>query len=118
MDVFIFTAVTRQNRLVLAPDVPYGFEDPDFCPYAKTMGWGDYAPSGTDPVIVVTKEEIDVHPCVIFAEDHASGRKKHQFVMPDRAAAHLGISLEEAESHVWDGQTGYPVDPVQAEEGE
>lgn len=104
MDVFIFNAKTNQNRLVFAPGVPYGFEDPDACPFFKACGWGDFAEAGTDPVITITAEELDIDPCIMWADDNAeAGRVKGKFVMPERAAAHRGTTLEEAQAWKWDG---------------
>lgn len=104
MDVFIFNAKTNQNKLVLAPGVPYGFEDPDACPFFKACGWGDYAPEGTEPVIVITTAEIDIDPCIMWSDDDpATGRVKGKFVMPERAAAHRGTTVEEAQAWKWDG---------------
>lgn len=98
MDVFIFNQRIKHGRLDFHPSVVYGFEDPDAVPYFSACGWGDA--SDAEPNVVITFDELDVDPCTIWAD----GANKHKFVMPERAAAARGISLEDAQAYIWNGE--------------
>lgn len=95
MDAFSFNQRIKVGKLDLHPGVIYGFEDPDAVPYFRACGWGDDV-TGETPDVVVGIDEIDIDPVAV----HGSGPDKGKYVMPDRAAAALGITLEEAQAFV------------------
>lgn len=98
MGVIVFNQRVKHGRLDFHPGVVYEFEDPDAAPYFKACGWAD---DSIDPVAVtIGIEELDIDPCTIFGD----GVNRHKFVMPDRAAAALGISIEDAVAYRWDGE--------------
>lgn len=99
MDVVVFNQRVKHGRLDFHPTIAYGFEDPDAAPYFKACGWADDAEG--DPVVTISIEELDIDPCTVWG---GGGDNRGKFVMPDRAATALGISLEEAEAYVWDGE--------------
>ncbi len=100
MDVIKFTSPggVKHGRFHFLPGPAYGFQDPDAAPYFKACGWAE--DSTEEPAVVITVEEIDIDPCTIWGD----GSDKGRFVMPDRAAAARGTTLEEAQAYVWDGQ--------------
>lgn len=98
MSSFVFNQRIKHGRLDFHPGVKYGFEDPDAVPYFIACGWGE--PSADDPAVTITIGEIDIDPCTIWAD----GPNKHKFVMPERAADARGISIEEAQAYVWNGE--------------
>lgn len=69
---FIFSNVTKQGKVQLAPGVPYGFEDPDAIPYFSAMGWGEE--SDKDPVVTITLGEFDIDPETVFADGPNKGQ--------------------------------------------
>lgn len=97
MDVFFFNQVVRHGQHAFVPGSPYGFEDPDAAPYFAACGWGEVVDA--EPALIITTDEIDIDPCTIWAD----GPNKWKFVMPDRAAAARGSTLEDAQAFVWDG---------------
>lgn len=102
MDVIVFNQPSgvRHGRFHFIEGVPYGFEDPDAAPYFKACGWADDAPAGTAPKQTITIGELDIDPCTVWGD----GLNKGKFVMPDRAATALGMSLEDASAYVWNGE--------------
>lgn len=94
MDSFIFSQRIKVGKLDLHPGVIYGFEDPDAVPYFEACGWGDR--SSDDPALALGIDEIDIDPVTIFG----TGPDRGKYVMPDRAAAALGITTEEAQAFV------------------
>lgn len=98
MDVIVFNQRVKHGRLDFHPTIAYGFDDPDAAPYFTACGWA--SASTDDPVVIISIEELDIDPCTIFGD----GANKGKFVMPERAAAALNISAEEAEAYVWDGE--------------
>lgn len=88
----------KHGRLDFHPGVPYGFEDPDAAPYFEALGVAEADEAA--PAVVIGIDEIDIDPCTIWASGQPNARK---FVMPDRAAAFRGTTLEEAQAFVWDG---------------
>jgi hypothetical protein len=98
VDVIKFNQRVKHGTLDFHPGPRYGFEDPDAAPYFKTCGWAEDATG--DPDVVITMGELDIDPCTIYGD----GPNKGKFVMPDRAAAVRGTSVEEARAYVWDGQ--------------
>jgi hypothetical protein len=102
MDVIIFnqTGGVRHGRFHFIEGVPYGFDDPDAAPYFKACGWADDAAEGTEPKQIIALEEIDIDPCTVWGE----GLNKGKFVMPDRAAKVLNMSIEAASVYIWNGE--------------
>lgn len=98
MDVIVFNQRVRHGRLDFHPVVKYGFEDPDAVPYFKACGWASDAAGAPD--VSISIDEIDIDPCTIWG----AGDNKGKFVMPERAAAARGTTIEEAQAYVWDGQ--------------
>jgi hypothetical protein len=98
VDVVKFNQRVKHGVLDFHPTIAYGFKDPDAAPYFKACGWAE--DTEDEPVVVLTIDELDVDPCTIWGD----GEHKGKFVMPDRAAAARGTTLEEAQAYVWDGQ--------------
>lgn len=98
MDVILFNQRVKHGTLDFHPGPLYGFEDPDAAPYFKACGWADDAKG--EPAVVITMDELDIDPCTIWGH----GPDARKFVMPDRAAAARGTTLEVAQAFVWDGQ--------------
>ena len=101
MDLIIFSEQVGQSGRTFMPGAVYAFEDPDAAPYFKACGWAKDAPAKAVADVVVTMTEIDIDPCTIWGG--GSLGQKGTFVMPDRAAAARGTSLEAAQAYVWDG---------------
>lgn len=102
MDVIVFNQLggVRHGRFHFIDGVPYGFEDPDAAPYFIACGWADRAGDGVEPKQIITVEEIDIDPCTVWGD----GPNKGKFVLPDRAAAVLGMTVEDATAYVWNGE--------------
>lgn len=100
MDSILFNQRVKHGRLDFHPGPVYAFEDPDAAPYFIACGWANAVTDGAEPAVVISLEEIDIDPCTIWAD----GANKHKFVMPERAAAARGISVEEAEAFIWSGE--------------
>lgn len=98
MDAIVFNQRVKHGRLDFHPTIAYGFEDPDAAPYFKACGWAE--DSSDAPLVTISIEEIDIDPCTIWAD----GPNKWRFVIPERAAEARGISLEQAQNYIWDGQ--------------
>lgn len=80
------------------PGVAYSFDDADAEPYFKICGWAE--DTDDDPAVTFTAGEVDIDPCTIWAD----GANKHKFVMPERAADARGMTLEDAQAYVWNGE--------------
>jgi hypothetical protein len=90
VDLITFNQRVKHGRLDFHPKLVYGFEDPDAAPYFKRCGWAIDVPDDQEPDVVVTMDELDIDPLTVFGHDHDElGRKRGQFVMPERASAHL-----------------------------
>lgn len=88
MDVIKFNQRVKHGRLDFHPKLVYGFEDPDAAPYFKACGWAE--DSDEEPDVTISIDELDIDPVTVFGHDHDElGRKRGQFVSPERAAAHL-----------------------------
>lgn len=88
MDVTGFNQRVKHGRLDFHPKLIYGFEDPDAVPYFRACGWTTDVPKDAEPDVVITMDELDIDPLTIWGHD-SGDRKRGQFVMPERAAAHL-----------------------------
>jgi len=104
MDAFIFNQRVKHGRLDFHPTVVYGFEDPDAAPYFAACGWGET--TDAEVVVPIGIDELDIEPWVVFSGGAGSlwpVEKQRRLVMPERAAAHFGISIEQARNYVWSG---------------
>lgn len=97
MDKIVFDRRYKHGRIDYQPGPTYGFEDPDAAPFFKALGIADDSDGEAD--VIITIGECDVHPCTVWG----TGPDKGRFVMPERAAAARGLTIEEAQAFVWDG---------------
>lgn len=83
---FLGPGVTKQNRLIIAPQVPTEFEDEHAEDYFIAMGWAEE--TNETPVVTYPEGSVEIHPLTVYAD----GDKKGQYVLPARATAHLAES--------------------------
>lgn len=93
----MFNQRVKHGTCDFHPGVVYAFEDPDAAPYFLACGWAEEVDA--EPAVTFSLGELDIDPCTIFGD----GPNKWKFVMPDRAAAARGTSIEDAQAYVWDG---------------
>jgi len=97
MKAFVFNQRVKHGTLDFHPGVSYGFEDPDAAPYFKACGWGDSATGDAD--VTISLGELDIDPLTVWGV----GEDRGKFVMPDRAAAELGVDIERVKTFVFGG---------------
>lgn len=99
MTTVVFSQRYRHGRTEFRPGEVYGFEDPDAPPFFIATG---FAKASTKPAeVTIPLAELDVDPCTVWGQGSSGPPRK--FVMPERAAEALGISLEEAQAFTWSG---------------
>lgn len=103
-DTIIFDRRYKHGRVDFHPGPVYGFEDPDAAPFFKALGIAEDADEGVEPDVLITIGELDIHPCTLWG----NGPNKWKYVMPDRAAAARGITLEEAQAYVATEEEAFP----------
>ena len=96
----VFNRRYKHDRLDFLPTVPLAFEDPDAAPFFLALGVAEE--SELEPVVTYGIGEIDIHPLTVW-NNLGDPRHRH-YVMPERAAAHRGITVEEAQAFVWSGE--------------
>lgn len=94
MDKCVFSERFKHGRLDFHPGVVYGFEDPDAVPYFKAAGVAKASTKDAD--VEITIGELDIDPLTIWG----TGDDRGKFVMPERAADHLGVSVKKANAFV------------------
>lgn len=97
-----FNQRVKHGGLDFHPGVVYRFDDPDAGPYFKATGWAD--DTDDDPDVTISIDEIDIDPCTVWGGNRSNPNWGH-FVMPDRAAAQRGTTIEEARAFVWSGES-------------
>lgn len=89
MDVIKFNQKVLHGRLCFFLKLSYGFEDPDAAPFFKAAGLAE--DSTDEPDQIITIEELDIDPLT----RHGQGPLKGEYVLPERAEAHLAAVAEQ-----------------------
>ena len=103
-DKIVFDRRYKHGTLDFHPGPVYEFEDPDAAPFFKALGIAEDVEGDVEGAVLITMGELDIHPCTLWG----NGPNKWKYVMPDRAAAAKGITLEEAQAYVATEQEAFP----------